>query len=105
MFSHGIDITLLDRQEWKDLDFVQRYMSTNEYKRFLSYNEFKSKIMYAAGIWVLKEAIIKATKKQVNFYEIDIFLDFNSPISSNLQNISLSISFEENIVIGSAILH
>ncbi len=103
--NHGIDLVDLKRDEWKNLDFVIRYMSKKEYDGYLKQTTDLSRLMYASGIWCLKEAVIKATCKKYNFYEIEVDLDFNQPVSCNIENISLSISYESDLVIGSAIYY
>lgn len=101
--KHGVDIVDLSRPELKDFPFAKRFMTTNEYDVFLLINNVEEKKKYMAAIWSLKEAIIKATNHKYLFSYIDIKLSyFTNPIC-NIENVDLSLSYEEKWVLGSAI--
>lgn len=102
--THGIDIIQLNREELKDLSFAKRFMTINEYKVFLSLgNNFDQQKRYTAAIWSLKEAIIKATNHKFLFSKIEINLNNDAAPKCNIDNINLSLSYEIDYIIGSAI--
>lgn len=102
--THGIDIIQLNRVELKNLDFAKRFMTQNEYNIFLTLNNnYEQQKRYTAAIWSLKEAIIKATNHQYLFSKIEIILNNNAAPKCNIENINLTLSFEIDYIIGSAI--
>ena len=101
--THGIDIIQLNRIELKDLSFAKRFMTDNEYNIFLSIHDYEKQKRYTAAIWSLKEAIIKATNHQFLFSKIEINLSNDSAPKCNIDNINLSLSYEIDYIIGSAI--
>lgn len=94
----GIDVVNLNRNEFQDFEFANAYMTNTELKKMSSFNDKKTKIMYMAAIWAIKESIIKATHKKVIFSKIDIDFNFDKPIYTNIDNISCSVSFENDSV-------
>lgn len=101
--THGIDMVDLSRPELNDFAFAKRYMTANEYNVFLAIDNDQEKKKYMAAIWALKEAIIKATDHQFLFSYIDIKLSNDSAPTCNIENIDLSLSYEEKCVLGSAL--
>lgn len=102
-YTHGIDIIELSRQELNNFKFAKRFMTNNEYNNFLLIKNNNEKRKYMASIWCLKEAIIKATNHKYLFSEINITLSYNKEPICNILNINLSISYEINYIIASAI--
>ncbi|MDE5651555.1 MAG: 4'-phosphopantetheinyl transferase superfamily protein [Ureaplasma sp.] len=102
LYGIGIDVVDLNRSEFKTNGFFQRYMTPKEYE--VIENNQQVSANYYAGIWSLKEAIIKATNHQFNIQDISIKFTNEAPVC-NLPGykLFLSISYEKQIAVAIAI--
>ncbi len=102
LFGIGIDVVDLTRSEFETPGFFQRYMTPKEYEIFSSNKNISSQ--YYAGIWSLKEAIIKATNHKFNIQDISIEFTSEAPICHLPgYELFLSISYEKQIAVAIAI--
>lgn len=102
LFGIGIDVVDLNRPEFETIGFFKRYMTPKEYQVIANNNNVSAQ--YYAGIWSLKEAIIKATNHQFNIQDISIEFTSESPICYLPgYKLFLSISYEKQIAIAIAI--
>lgn len=108
LLGHGIDIVSLKRPEIRGYKLAKRFMTKNEYNYGLSLNsKTQEQCNYVAGIWSLKEAVIKATNHSYLFSEIEIqILNQKAPVC-HLKNhkLLLSLSYEKDYAIASAIAY
>lgn len=106
IIGHGIDIIDLERKEIQDYHLAKRFMTPYEYETGLKMqdNPFEQHL-YLAGIWALKEAIIKATNHTYLFSEIEIQLANQKAPKCVLSQyeLFLSLSYEKKYAIASAI--
>ncbi|MDE5617548.1 MAG: 4'-phosphopantetheinyl transferase superfamily protein [Ureaplasma sp.] len=102
LYGIGIDVVDLTRDEFKTSNFFERYMTPEEYQIVRDNKQITPH--YYAGIWSLKEAIIKATNHQFNIQDISIKFTNEAPIC-NLPGykLFLSISYEKQIAVAVAI--
>lgn len=101
LYGIGIDVVDLTRSEFETPGFFQRYMTPKEYEIVANNNV---SAQYYAGIWSLKEAIIKATNHQFNIQDISIEFTKEAPICHLPgYQLFLSISYEKQIAVAIAI--
>ena len=103
-FGIGIDVVNVDRFSSKfffdNIEFYKKIFTQNE----IDYcNKFKDPYTHFAGKFALKEAVIKALNDKLDFLEIEIFYQNNSPyvkLAKYPNQISKSsISHENNVAI------
>lgn len=105
--SVGIDIVQLNRLSLEE-KFIQKVLSKKEIE-FL--NQRKDKLAFLAGRWAIKEAFIKAFKKDklsiLDLNKIEVFNDENgSPfiIFHQTKYENISISHEKQFAVGIVII-
>lgn len=95
----GIGIDLVDHQRIK-LILAKSILTKQELDVF---GKHHNQIEFLASRFAAKEAIIKATNKQYLYKDINIFNNEDGSIATNINNINLSISHEQNMSIAIAI--
>lgn len=100
----GIDLVHIVRFEDKinNEAFIKRVLTKNEQDIFNSLNHDRRKVEFLAGRFACKEAYAKALKKgigAVDFHDIEITYDENKAPISNLNNVEVSISHDNEYVI------
>ena len=106
---HGIDLVYLPRFEslLDDPAFVQRVFSSTEIK--------DDRVEHLAGLFAVKEAFFKATQVKIKQWrEIEVLNDDRGkpyigsfqrlPVGFEIQSMDVSISHDEEYVIGSVVL-
>lgn len=100
----GIDIEEKARFNNISDKFIRRILTKNEINEFNKIKNINKKISYLSSRWACKEAIFKINNN-VNISDIEILNDFNGrPFCSNYNNIKLSISHTDKLVIAIALL-
>lgn len=96
----GIDLTNIKRKEFKSLKFAKRFCTENEFQQYLEKPNKLSQKKYLASIWAIKEAVLKATNKQIGIHEINIQKTNNGPKFIHHQfDFSISLTYEDKYVI------
>lgn len=73
----GVDLVELNRFSSKNENFFKRFMHEKELAKFSQLNSKNQKIVYAASIWGIKEAMFKADNNYAKFAEFYIQRDEN----------------------------
>ncbi len=106
IIKHGIDITSLNRIEFKNKKLPQKLLHKNELVTFLLIKEELLQIKFLAGIWSLKEAIYKCFEGEITSLKalnIEKTLTNKPFCFFNNIYIDLSLSYENEYVFASAI--
>lgn len=104
---HGIDITNLSRKEFVNKKLVERFLHTNELKTLANISDNNDKIKFIASRWAIKEAIFKALDQyKIAFNKINItHINYCPTVELEDYNTTISVSYEGDLVIASAILY
>lgn len=102
----GIDIIENNRIKL-DLVFLTKFLTNSEIEILDSFDSKQRKIQFCAGRWAVKEAIYKSLPKTLqlplNKIEIGYIEERPFVLNSNLKNMSISLSHENNYSVAIAI--
>lgn len=70
MIFHGIDLTNINRKEFKNKNIRQKILTKDELNEL---DLVDNKILFIAKRWAIKEAIIKALHKPIPMNEINVY--------------------------------
>lgn len=103
---HGIDICRIDRIEFNNKKLISRFLHPQELETFNQINDKFLLRKFLASRWAIKEALFKALEYPIAFNKIFIYYQNNRPAINliNYQQVSISLSYEDNLVIASVIL-
>ena len=106
----GIDLVDINRikkiyKKYKK-NFLNKILTENEIAIIETISNEKRKIEKLAGIFALKEAVIKCLNKKSSFKEICIYYDKSGKPNCKIKNnqIILSLSHEKNYAVAIAII-
>lgn len=88
----GIGIDIVEHNRIK-LKIAAKILTINEYQEF---NNSKQQLQYLASRFAIKEAIIKATDNKYYLKDIEITNSKTGKPQSNIKNIHISITHEQN---------
>lgn len=103
----GTDIVENKRLINKDIKFIKKILTDNEYSIYVSKKSKQKKLEYLCGRVAIKEAIFKCLNlKSLDFNEVEVLNDKNGKPYTTFNNLNfkLSISHEKNYTIGIALL-
>ncbi len=106
IISHGIDICRIDRKEFNNQKLIARFLHPKELETFNQINDKFLLQQFLASRWAIKEALFKALNHPIPFNKILIYYQNNHPMIDliNYQQVSVTLSYEDNLVIASVIL-
>lgn len=98
----GIDMVNVKRiAEKKNIDFINRLLTSNELKKYHTIKESNNENMFLAVRWSIKEAIYKSLKTKQLFSDLDI-KKINGLYECEIDEsitLHLSVSYENEMVI------
>lgn len=106
----GIGIDIVKDSRFINSKVHTRFLVNREIKIFNSLQSNISKIQFLASRWSVKESIIKASKKSIKFYQIEILNSINGGPEVFVNNvkrddIQVSISHEDNLTYSICIIN
>lgn len=98
----GCDIVDLRRLDYKNIKFVCKILTDNEYSLFLKKETDKQKKEFLGGRFAVKEAFFKAygiKHNIVSFHDVEVINDDSGKPVINFPDTFVSISHENNYAI------
>lgn len=96
----GIDLVNIKRKEFKSKNFAKRFCTKNEFEYYLKKPNKISQRKYLASLWAIKEAILKATNKQITIHEIDVQkTNEGSKVFHSNFDFLISLSYQDKYVV------
>ncbi len=106
IIKHGIDITSINRSEFRNEKLSEKLLHKNELDLFLLIKDEHLRIRFLAARWALKEAIFKCFDGEITSFK-DLNIEktkANKPFCFfNNIYVDLSLSYENEYVMASAI--
>ncbi|QGS52128.1 holo-ACP synthase [Spiroplasma tabanidicola] len=105
MAQIGTDIVQVNRVDLTNENLIKRILHDDEFVYLEQIQDIEAKKQFVAGRWAAKEAIFKATNKNIAPNKISIGYLNNKPVILNeeLKSIVISISHEKEYAIAVAL--